>query len=90
MVWLVICILSTLDSGYIALRWFLQTHASAEQEPDFLADSENVIASPIPVFIFAGLFALFSAVVKLELEYFMIFYATFFVGYSALAITDVT
>ena len=46
-----------------------------------------MIASPIPGFIFAGLFALFASVVKLELEYFMIFYATFFVGYSALAIT---
>ena len=86
-VWLAICILSTLDSGYIALRWFLQSHASASKSPIFSLIPENVIASPIPVFIFAGLFALFAAVVKLELEYFMIFYATFFVGYSALAIT---
>lgn len=86
-VWLVICILSTLDSGYIALRWFLQSHASGSKSPIFSLIPENVIASPIPVFIFAGLFALFAAVVKLELEYFMIFYATFFVGYSALAIT---
>jgi acyl-CoA thioesterase FadM len=86
-VWLVICILSTLDSGYIALRWFLQANAAASKSPIFSLIPENVIASPIPVFIFAGLFALFASVVKLELEYFMIFYATFFVGYSALAIT---
>ena len=86
-VWLVICILSTLDSGYIALRWFLQANASASKSPIFSLIPESVIASPIPVFIFAGLFALFASVVKLELEYFMIFYATFFVGYSALAIT---
>ena len=86
-VWLVICILSTLDSGYIALRWFLQAHAAASKSPIFSLIPESVIASPIPVFIFAGLFALFASVVKLELEYFMIFYATFFVGYSALAIT---
>ena len=86
-VWLVICILSTLDSGYIALRWFLQANASASKSPIFSLIPESLIASPIPVFVFAGLFALFASVVKLELEYFMIFYATFFVGYSALAIT---
>ena len=86
-IWLVICILTTLDSGYIALRWFLQANASASKSPIFSLIPESVIASPIPAFIFAGLFALFASVVKLELEYFMIFYATFFVGYSALAIT---
>ena len=72
-VWLVICILSTLDSGYIALRWFLQANAAASKSPIFSLIPESVIASPIPVFIFAGLFALFASVVKLELEYFMIF-----------------
>jgi len=40
----------------------------------------------VPIFIFAGAFTLFAVVVKLELEYFMVFYATFFVGYSALFI----
>jgi hypothetical protein len=34
-VWLVICILSTLDSGYIALRWFLQANAAASKSPIF-------------------------------------------------------
>jgi acyl-CoA thioesterase FadM len=46
----------------------------------------SLVTSPIPIFIFCGAVALVGAAVGLELEYFMIFYATFFVGYSALGI----
>jgi acyl-CoA thioesterase FadM len=46
----------------------------------------SLVTSPIPVFLFCGAVALIGAAVGLELEYFMIFYATFFVGYSALGI----
>ena len=46
----------------------------------------KLLTSPIPAFIFAGLVALLGAMLKFELEFFMIFYATFFVGYSILAI----
>lgn len=85
-VWVCICLLTTLDSGYIALRWFLQSNVKTSTHAIFSLIPTRLVTSPIPVFIFCGLVALVSAVVGLELEYFMIFYATFFVGYSALAI----
>ena len=85
-IFLAFCVLSTLDSGYIALRWFLQSNASTSNHPIFSLVPNKLLTSPIPIFIFAGLFALVGAVLKLELEFFMIFYATFFVGYSTLAI----
>lgn len=86
-VWICICILTTLDSGYIALRWFLQSNVKSSTHAIFSLIPTRLVTSPIPVFIFCGIVALIAAVVGLELEYFMIFYATFFVGYSALAIT---
>ncbi len=85
-IFLGICVLSTLDSGYIALRWFLQSNASTSNHPIFSLVPNRLLTSPIPIFLFAGVVALIAAVVKLELEFFMIFYATFFVGYSTLAI----
>ena len=80
------CILTTLDSGYIALRWFFQSNASASKNPIFALIPEKVITSPIPAFILCGVIAVTGAAIGIELEYFMIFFATFFVGYSVLAI----
>lgn len=80
------CILTTLDSGYIALRWFLQSNVRTSVNAIFSLLPTSLFTSPIPVFIFAGLVALLGTVLRLELEYFMIFYATFFVGYSALGV----
>lgn len=85
-VFVCICILTTLDSGYIALRWFLQTNVKMSSAAIFSLIPTRLVTSPIPVFIVCGIIALIGAVAGLELEYFMIFYATFFVGYSALAI----
>lgn len=81
-----VCVLTTLDSGYIALRWFLQSNVSQSNHPIFSLVSTRLLTSPIPVFLFCGLVALVGALLKFELEFFMIFYATFFVGYSTLAI----
>lgn len=80
------CLLTTLDSGYIALRWFLQTSVRSSNNALLALVPQGLITSPIPVFALAGFIALVGAVLRIELEYFMIFYATFFVGYSALAI----
>lgn len=80
------CILTTLDSGYVALRWFLQTNIRASQNLIFSLIPNSLLTSPIPALAVCGIIALVSALVGLELEYFMIFYATFFVGYSVLAI----
>lgn len=85
-VFLCACVLTTLDSGYIALRWFLQSNVRTSVNAIFALIPTSLVTSPIPVFLFCGAVALIGAAVGLELEYFMIFYATFFVGYSALGI----
>ncbi len=85
-VFLCVCVLSTLDSGYIALKWFFQEGVARSKNPLLTFVPKRLLVSPIPVFILAGVIALIAAVLRLELEYFMIFYATFFVGYSALGI----
>ncbi len=84
---IIICIITTLDSGYIALRWFLQENLRKETHALLALVPSRLLSSPIPIFVFSGLVALLASVLNLELEYFMIFYATFFVGYSALSIT---
>lgn len=81
-----ICILTTLDSGYISLRWFLKSNANRSNHPIFSLIPSWFLTSPIIPFVFCGFIALLAAAVNLELEYFMIFFATFFVGYEALSI----
>ncbi|MFZ4682169.1 MAG: acyl-CoA thioesterase [Terrimicrobiaceae bacterium] len=83
---LCVCILSTLDSGYVALRWFFSENIGRSKNPLLTLVPKRLVTSPIPAFVLAGFIALVAAILKLELEYFMIFYATFFVGYSALGI----
>jgi len=85
-VFLCVCVLTTLDSGYIALRWFFQSNANTSNHPIFSLIPSRLLTSPIPIFLFAGFVALIGAMLRLELEFFMIFYATFFVGYSTLAL----
>lgn len=85
-VWVCVCVLATLDSGYIALRWFLQSNVKTSTHAIFSLIPTRLVTSPIPPFVFCGVVALISAMVGLELEYFMIFFATFFVGYAALGI----
>lgn len=84
---LCVCILTTLDSGYVAIKWFMDSNASTSKNVIFSIIPVRLITSPALPFIFAGVFTIFAVVVKLELEYFMIFYATFFVGYAALGIS---
>lgn len=85
-VFLCVCVLTTLDSGYIALRWFLKSNVRTSVNAIFALVPTSLVTSPIPLFLFCGAVALAGAAVGLELEYFMIFYATFFVGYATLAI----
>lgn len=81
-----ICILTTLDSGYLALRWFLKENLKDYNNAMLALIPNSLVTSPIPSLIFGGIFSLFALVVKLELEYFMVFYATFFVGYGAMVV----
>jgi len=85
-VFLCVCVLTTLDSGYVSLRWFFQDAVARSNHALLALVPKRLLTSPIPAFILSGMVALIGAVLHLELEYFMIFYATFFVGYSALGI----
>lgn len=83
---LAICALTTLDSGYIALKWFLGKNVEKSDNMLVSLIPKQILGSPIPTFFIVGLITLGGILAKLELEYFMVFYASFFVGYAALAI----
>ena len=85
-VFVCVCILTTLDSGYIAFRWFLQSNVNTSNAAIFSLIPTRLVTSPIPIMLVCGFLALTAAVLGLELEYFMIFFATFLVGYEALGI----
>ncbi len=86
---LLICILTTLDSGYVALRWYLQQKAKQQKNILYSVLSEKITNSPIPFYALAGAIALLAVQAKLELEYFMVFYATYFVGYVMVTVIRV-
>ncbi len=83
---LAICALTTLDSGYIALKWFLGHHLSRSQNILIGMLPKRLLDSPIPTFLIVAMVTLGGLWARLELEYFMVFYASFFVGYASLAI----
>jgi len=83
---LVICVLTTLDSGYVALKWFLEKNVEKSQSMLISLIPKQIISSPIPTFFMVGMITLAGFFAKFELEYFMVFFASFFVGYAALAI----
>ncbi len=83
---LTICVLSTIDSGYIALKWFLGNAVAKSQNAIIGMLPKRLLDSPIPTFLLVALIALVALALRMELEFFMVFYASFFVGYAALAI----
>jgi acyl-CoA thioesterase FadM len=83
---LVICAVTTLDSGYVALKWFLGSIIEKSQNVLLSMVPKQLISSPIPSFVLVAVVTLAGCALKLELEYFMVFYASFFVGYASLAI----
>jgi len=83
---LAICALTTLDSGYIALKWFLEKNVEKSDNMLISLIPKQILGSPVPTFLVIGFITLIGILAKLQLEYFMVFYASFFVGYAALAI----
>lgn len=81
-----ICALTTLDSGYIALKWFLGVNLGKSQNLLIGMLPKRLLESPIPTFLVVLVITLVGLLARLELEYFMVFYASFFVGYASLAI----
>lgn len=83
---LVICALTTLDSGYIATKWFLGANLGKSDNLLIGMLPKRLLESPIPTFLVILVVTLGGLFARLELEYFMVFYASFFVGYASLAI----
>ena len=83
---LTICVLTTIDSGYIALKWFLGNAVAKSQNVIIGMLPKKVLESPIPTFVIVAFITLVALALRLELEFFMVFFASFFVGYAALAI----
>lgn len=83
---LAICALTTLDSGYVALKWFLEKNVEKSENMLVSLIPKQILASPVPTFLVVGVITLIGTLAKIQLEYFMVFYASFFVGYAALAI----
>ena len=83
---LVICVLTTLDSGYVSLKWFLGKNVDKSENMLISLIPKQIIASPIPTFFIVAVITLVGYFAMFELEYFMVFFASFFVGYAALAI----
>ncbi|MEM9282235.1 MAG: acyl-CoA thioesterase [Verrucomicrobiota bacterium] len=81
-----VCILTTLDSAYIALRWFFIQNAAKSQSVLYSLLPPKLLTSPIPVFVLAGAVAAVCLTVRLEIEYFMVLYGSFFVAYSLLGL----
>ena len=83
---LVISILTTLDSGYVSLKWFLEKNVERSENMLLSIIPKQIVSSPIPTFLVVVVVTLIGYFAKFELEYFMVFFASFFVGYAALAI----
>jgi acyl-CoA thioesterase FadM len=90
---LAICVITTLDSGYVALKWFLTANFRKSENVLLGMLPQRLLESPIPTFLVVALLAMAGLgfgikpeKFSLELEYYMVFYASFFVGYAALAI----
>ena len=81
-----ICALTTLDSGYIALKWFLEKNVEKSDNMLISLFPKQILGSPVPTFMIVGFITLIGILARFQLEYFMVFYASFFVGYAALAI----
>ncbi len=79
---LCLCIVSTLDSGYVALKWFMNDAVSKSDSVLVAIMPKGLLNSPLPPFLLAAGFALMALPLAFELEYFMAFYASFSIGYS--------
>ncbi|MCB2153782.1 acyl-CoA thioesterase [bacterium] len=79
---LCLCIVATLDSGYVALRWF-QADAVKKSDHILMALIPNsLLNSPLPPFLLAAAVAFIAIPLGFELEYFMALYGSFLVGYA--------
>ncbi|MEO8376946.1 MAG: hypothetical protein ABI579_04680, partial [Candidatus Sumerlaeota bacterium] len=77
-----LCIISTLDSGFVAFKWYQTELVRKSEHIIFTIIPEAIFRSPEVVMLACVGIAAASLKLGFELEYFMSFYASFFVGYA--------
>lgn len=77
-----LCIISTLDSGYVSLKWYLKEWVRRSNHIILSIIPKQVFESPMLVILASVAVAAVSVPLRFELEYFMAFYASFSVGYA--------
>ncbi|MEM7442079.1 MAG: thioesterase family protein [Pseudomonadota bacterium] len=77
-----IAVLTTCDSGYLALRWFLTKTEQSANNPIMALLPTGLIKSPLPLITLAFVIAAVGVAGSLELEHFMVLFATIFLAYS--------
>lgn len=91
-----LAIISTLDSAYLATKWYLSENIKTSQNILLNFLPKNLFTSPIPLALVAGIAGVTTAVAPgllpdippFSLEYFMVLYATFFVGFAVVFFAD--
>ncbi|MCC6548118.1 hypothetical protein IT570_13210 [Candidatus Sumerlaeota bacterium] len=81
-VFIFLCIISTLDSGYIALKWYQTELVRKSEHIIFTLVPEAIFRSPEVIMLLCVGISAVALALGFELEYFMSFYASFFVGYA--------
>ena len=79
---LLLCIISTLDSGYVSLKWYMREMGRRSEHVLATLLPKGGLFSPVPPMLIAVGFAAISLPFHFELEYYMAFYASFSVGYA--------
>lgn len=81
-IFITLCIITTLDSGYIAFRWYLKELVRKSEHIVLTIIPDWAVSHPsVPMVASVGIAAV-SVLLNFELEYFMAFYGSFLVGYA--------
>ena len=64
---LVICVLTTLDSGYVSLKWFLEKNVEKSENMLISILPKQIISSPIPTFLIVAVIAQTGYFARFEL-----------------------
>lgn len=77
-----LCIISTLDSGYVSLKWYLRDWVRRSTHLILSLIPKEFFESPMAIMLIAVGVAALSVPLRFELEYFMAFYGSFSIVYA--------
>ncbi len=77
-----LCIISTLDSGYVSLRWYMREVVRRSESILLTVVPASAVSSPVLPMVVAVCIGAVSVPLHFELEYFMSFYGSFSIGYA--------